>query len=104
MSVFGQPKPAFGTGSIFSQPQQTQQAQPQQQGSIFGQAFGAGQQQQQQQQQHNMLAGSLAAPQQQAHQMPALSQNKAELSNSLWQVGKETHRKDAQKAFVLIAR
>lgn len=91
MSLFGQPKPPFGGGSMFGQPQQAQQAQPQQQGSMFGQSFGGAQQQQQQHQQHNQLA---ASQQQQAQQMPTLSQNKAELSNSLWHPGKETHRKD----------
>jgi nuclear pore complex protein Nup54 len=113
MSLFAQAAAttqAKPTLSLFGQPQTAQATQPAQPNrSIFGQTLGAPQQQLQpqqlqqqqlqqqqlqQQQQTNALGGSFLVPQQQqAQQMPALSQSQAQLSSSLWQPGKETPRK-----------
>lgn len=78
MSLFGQAKP-----SLFGQSQATQASAPAQNtGFSFGQS--------QQQQQGGAFGASIQ--QSQPQQMPALSQSQAQLSNSLWQPGKETPR------------
>ncbi|KAG6147847.1 hypothetical protein E4U28_005959 [Claviceps purpurea] len=82
MSMFGQTKPA-GSGGLFGQPQPAQQSQPTAASSIFGQAMAN--------QQNNNTTGNNALGQQQnAQQMPALSQSQAQLSSSLWQPGRDT--------------
>ena len=78
MSLFGQ-----GKTSLFGQTQPAQTAAPAQ-----NTGFGFGQSQQQQQ--GSTLGASIQQPQ--AQQMPTLSQSQAQLSNSLWQPGKETPR------------
>ncbi|KAF4965931.1 hypothetical protein FSARC_6318 [Fusarium sarcochroum] len=89
MSLFGQAKP-----SLFGQSQPAQTATPTQ-----NTGFGFGQSQQQQQ--GNTLGASIQQPQPQ--QMPALSQSQAQLSNSLWQPGKETpHQKPILEQMKLV--
>ncbi|KAI1062712.1 hypothetical protein LB506_005918 [Fusarium annulatum] len=89
MSLFGQTKP-----SLFGQSQPAQTTAPNQ-----STVFGLGQPQQQQQ--GNTLGASIQQPQPQ--QMPALSQSQAQLSNSLWQPGKETpHQKPILEQMKLV--
>lgn len=103
MSLFGQPKP-----SLFGQSQPAQTAQPAQT-SLFGQSLGGNQQQtnafggslfqQKQQQPQQQQQPQPQQQQQQQQQMPALSQSQAQLSNSLWQPGKETPRMQKQNIY-----
>ncbi|KAF4444045.1 hypothetical protein F53441_11262 [Fusarium austroafricanum] len=89
MSLFGQAKP-----SLFGQSQPAQPAAPAQ-----NTGFGFGQSQQQQQ--GNTFGASIQ--QQQPQQMPTLSQSQAQLSNSLWQPGKETpHQKPILEQMKLV--
>ncbi|KAF9766131.1 hypothetical protein IL306_001487 [Fusarium sp. DS 682] len=89
MSLFGQAKP-----SLFGQSQPAQIAAP-------AQSTGFGLGQSQQQQQSNTLGASIQQPQPQ--QMPTLSQSQAQLSNSLWQPGKETpHQKPILEQMKLV--
>ncbi|RBR24007.1 uncharacterized protein FIESC28_03120 [Fusarium coffeatum] len=89
MSLFGQQKP-----SLFGQTQSAQTAAPAQ-----NTGFGFGQSQQQQQ--GSTLGASIQQPQ--AQQMPTLSQSQAQLSNSLWQPGKETpHQKPILEQMKLV--
>ncbi|RGP75215.1 nuclear pore nup57 [Fusarium sporotrichioides] len=89
MSLFGQAKP-----SLFGQSQPAQAAAPAQNtGFSFGQS--------QQQQQGGAFGASIQ--QSQPQQMPALSQSQAQLSNSLWQPGKETpHQKPILEQMKLV--
>ncbi|RSL49328.1 hypothetical protein CEP53_009196 [Fusarium sp. AF-6] len=95
MSLFSQTKP---TTSLFGQSQPiAQNTQPAQtQGFGFGQSQAGPQ---------PMKINSLAASiqQQQAQQMPTLSQSQAQLANSLWQPGKETpHQKPILEQMKLV--
>lgn len=83
MSLFGQAKP-----SLFGQTQTVQTPQPVQPSNF---PYWQGQNLNGTQQQANTLGASMVQ-QQQSQQMPTLSQSQAQLSNSLWQPGKETPR------------
>ncbi|KAI1442783.1 nucleoporin complex subunit 54-domain-containing protein [Annulohypoxylon stygium] len=111
-NTFGQSQTP-GTSSIFGQPQQPQQQQPQTQqqsnpfgGSLLGNTLGQQQQQQQQQQQpSNPFGGSLLSQPQQQQQQPQqqqaggagfmnASQGPAPRSSLIWEPGREslTHK------------
>ncbi|KAH7013590.1 nucleoporin complex subunit 54-domain-containing protein [Ilyonectria destructans] len=94
MSLFGQAKP-----SLFGQTQTVQTPQPVQHSNF---PYHQGQTLNGTQQQGNTLGASMVQ-QQQSQQMPTLSQSQAQLSNSLWQPGKETpHQKPILEQMKLV--